>query len=144
MPVLESRNQRISLSNEVRKVSYDSRADLAPLFPVGQETPILWGHDSHPYLNLYRVRGPVDITEEGAFVEAASSHKVQVCWTQWPQPGDSREPKPYPSNHGEGRRISIVTKHMEPAEAYLIIGPEDCRRQLEQWGISGSGIDELL
>ena len=140
--IMGSRGQAIPLIEEAIKISHGSRASLVQLFPEGQSIPILGGHESHPYFNLYKVRGPAEVTEDGVYVSGV--HKAQIAWENWPKPGDEIGPTFYRHDDEREQEIALVLKDMRPPETYLIIGPENCRKQLEQWGVLNPQVDKLL
>lgn len=144
MPTMQSRGQTIYLTDRVAQINYASRASLLRLLSEPVEVPVLWGHESHPYFNLYRVNGPAVEKEAGIWVPSTSKVKVQLCWTQWPGPRDSRSPKAFPSElYGWPSEICLLAERFNPQEVYILIGTANCKEQLERWGIKNPKADEL-
>ncbi len=140
MPEMKSRGKVISLTDKVMKVSYASREMLVPFFPAGEDQPILWGHRSHPYFNLYGVRGPVKINREGARMQFSSPFRLQLTWSE----SLDGKPQSFWKPHRQGTFLNLVTTHMLPPEIYLIAGRQNCYDQLEAWGALDDNALKLL
>ncbi len=170
MKILTRRNVRIKLIDEALKTPYSAMQDIFSMFKNVGEIPIIETAGSHPYLTLYRVRTPFEITDEAhpiyhhepkhglseeqirkfegpeLVAELAKRGKVQI------EHSLGGIVSPYPTADSSDNWTSTVSgylilmseKFIKSPMQYLIAGEENCKKQLELWNVKHLSIDALL